>query len=98
MPISMSPVSPLPALPDYAAELVRLYGPVVGSKDISRILGYASPDAFRKARSRKTIPIRVFRLPGRRGYFASTSEIAHWLWNAVENSSAHGPVLHEHAK
>lgn len=94
----MFPLSPLPALPDYKAELIRLYGPVVGSKDISRILGYASPDAFRKARSRETIPIKVFRLHGRRGYFASTSEIAHWLWHAVENSSAHGQVLHGHAK
>jgi hypothetical protein len=42
-------------------------------------LGYRSTDAFRKALTRKTVPIPVFSVENRRGKYALVKDVAEWL-------------------
>lgn len=68
---------------DYAqsleSDLTDRYGPLLSSSALTRVLGYASADAFRQALARKTVPVPVFRMPNRRGHFALTRDVAPWL-------------------
>ena len=69
--------------------LTGLYGPLLGSRDLWRILGYASPAAFRQARARTGLPVAEFEIEGRRGRFALTVEVADWLVKQRLKSSLH---------
>lgn len=57
----------------------RLGSEIVPAAKIWRELGFPSAGAARKARARGLFPIELFRLKGRRGYFATAQAIAHWL-------------------
>ncbi len=59
--------------------LTRLYGPLLASRDLWKLLGYASPAAYRQARTRKRLPVAEFEIEGRRGRFALTKDVARWL-------------------
>lgn len=59
--------------------LTKLYGPLLPSRELWKIFGYASPAAYRQARARKSLPVEEFEIEGRRGYFALTYNVAHWL-------------------
>jgi hypothetical protein len=59
--------------------LTRLYGPLLNSRDLWKILGYASQAAYRQARSRQCVPVAEFEIEGRRGRFALTNDVATWL-------------------
>jgi len=67
-------------------QLTDRHGPMVSSLVLVRILGYASPEAFRQAVARKTIPVPIFKIKNRRGYFALTKDIANWM--TVQRSRA----------
>lgn len=55
--------------------LEATYGPIVGGPELSRLLGYRSGDAFRKATQRGVLPVHTFTLPNRRGQFARTLRV-----------------------
>jgi hypothetical protein len=59
--------------------LTRLYGPLLASRDLWKLLGYASPAAYRQARIRQKIPVTEFEIEGRRGRFALAKDVARWL-------------------
>lgn len=59
--------------------LVVRYGFLVGGEDLRHALGYRSSAAIRQARARKTLPVAVFRVAGRRGHYARATDIADWL-------------------
>lgn len=59
--------------------LTTLYGPLLPSRELWKIFGYASPAAYRQARARKSLPVGEFEIEGRRGYFALTYDVAQWL-------------------
>lgn len=61
------------SLREYQADLTRVLGPVVGG------LGLRTQTAFRKAHVGGRLP-HTFVIPGRRGRFAATADIAAWLW------------------
>jgi hypothetical protein len=60
-------------------ELTERYGPLISGNNLRRVLGYNSPEAFRQALARKTMPIHVFSIPNRRGKFALVRDVAKWL-------------------
>lgn len=60
-------------------ELYRLYGPLLTSKDLWKVLGYRSPAAYRQARARNMMPVKEFQIEGRKGYFALTIDVVNWL-------------------
>ncbi len=58
--------------------LVEEYGLVLSASTAARLLGYRI-EALRQARLRKQLPFRMFEIAGRRGYFASSTDVADWL-------------------
>ena len=64
---------------EYELCLIKLYGSIIGGKDLRHILGYKTGDAFRKSVQRKTLPIPTFIPEGRRERVARTHDIAIWL-------------------
>lgn len=60
-------------------DLKDRYGLMVGSSALWRELGYASYEAFRKAKQRGRIEVPLFDVPNRRGSFALSKEVASWV-------------------
>lgn len=61
------------------SELLDEFGPYVGLGQAWRWLSYPSLDAARKSCVRGKAPVSFIRLPGRRGLFTLSSELAAWL-------------------
>lgn len=59
--------------------LLREYGGVLAPAHLARLLGYENVNALARARATGRLPVRVFTIPGRRGWFASTIDVAQWL-------------------
>jgi hypothetical protein len=60
---------------------------VAGAQDDSELLqgevlraalGFRSGEAFRAAIRAKRVPVKLVKLPGRRGWFARAGDVAHW--------------------
>jgi len=68
--------------------MLNQYGPIVGGTDLYAALGFKSYPAFYRSMKRGELGVPVFTLPGRRGWFALTAEVASWLEERrSENSS-----------
>lgn len=72
------------------AGLLQQHGILIGGADLYRALGFDNDDAFRRARARDQIPIRIFTLPSRRGWFALTADLCQWLSLTI-NQKTHQP-------
>lgn len=64
---------------DLQTAILATYGAVLDSAALARVLGFPSSEAVRSARRRGTLPIHMFRLPNRKGWFASSVDVATWL-------------------
>ena len=53
--------------------------PVLSGPETARIMGFPTTEALYKARQAGRLPIELFRLPGRRGWFAATAVVKSWL-------------------
>ena len=73
--LAPSKTAPGHLLPDLLAE----HGELVGGGDLQRCLGFKSARSFQRAQKEGRLPITTFSLPGRRGVFARTRDIAAWL-------------------
>lgn len=60
-------------------KMLKEFGPLMGGEDLRRALGYRTAPAFARAVRLKTVGVRVFEIPGRRGKFALTADVATWL-------------------
>jgi hypothetical protein len=71
------------SLSDLTAELEKdltdRHGPMLPSRVLWKVLGYSSPAAWRQSISRRTVPIPIFQLEGRSGYFALSRDVARWM-------------------
>lgn len=65
--------------------LLKLYGVIVGGKDLRHLLGYKTGDAFRQAVKHNRIPFPTFIMEGRRMRMARTHDIAKWLASIDES-------------
>ena len=74
-------------------ELKREYGVILPSSALSRLLGYATPEAFRKALSLNRLPVPVFSIAGRRGHFALVRDVAHLLAESRNAAAGLSPTL-----
>ena len=63
--------------------LMEAHGMILSASATARVLGFSSTDALRLARSRGRLPIPMFQVDGRRGWFASTRDVARWLDQAT---------------
>ena len=61
-------------------DLYELYKtPMLSGENLQMALGFSSIDAYRRAQTRKKLPIPVFKIEGRRGTYALTKDVAAWL-------------------
>lgn len=73
----------MPLSKDQAAALSRRliaeHGELIGGGALARCLGYRTQRAFQMGIQRRQVPFETFTLPGRRGRYARTFEVAAWL-------------------
>jgi hypothetical protein len=67
--------------------LLQEHGPLLCASAAAKVLGFKSTDALRQARIRQRLPIPMFTIKGRRGWFASTETVAAWLERTVERGA-----------
>lgn len=79
----MTPDSVPPAVPPLEAsirgDLLDRWGPLLQGEALRVALGYSSGAALRQSLARGTAPVTLFKIPGRRGHYALTWQVAHWL-------------------
>ena len=63
----------------HLARLLERYGELMDSKALQRLFGFPTERAFRRAAGNGTLPVKVFRVTGRPGWFARTDCVATWL-------------------
>lgn len=68
--------------------------PILTAAETARVLGYPSTGALAKARQSGRLPIEMFKVPGRRGWFAATSVVRAWL-QKVTSGNGRVPDLTE---
>lgn len=59
--------------------LLGAHGELMTGADLRRLLRMNHERAFRRAAAAGRLPVSVFRLPGRKGWFARTRDVAAWL-------------------
>lgn len=64
---------------EYGKALSERYGEVIGGKDLHKVLGFRTSRAFARAVEHSLVGVPVFNIPGRRGKFAMTVDVAQWL-------------------
>ncbi|MGY3232981.1 hypothetical protein ACVWWJ_004465 [Luteibacter sp. HA06] len=77
--------------PDLAHMHLDLYlprAPILTGAETARLLGYPTTEALYKAHHRGQLPFQLFRLAGRRGWFAATSTVKQWLESALNPGAA----------
>jgi len=53
--------------------------PILTAAETARCLGFASVNALLRSRKRGLLPIEMFQIPGRRGWFAATRAVMGWV-------------------
>lgn len=65
--------------------MMARFGPTLGGQDLYAALGFKTYAAFHRSQQLKEVGVHVFKLPGRRGWFARTDEVAMWLEQQSDN-------------
>ena len=68
------------------AELLTKYGPLIGGSDLYKALGFKTYSSFKLAKARSQIPIHIFQIPERKGWFALTLDLSDWLVGLTNRS------------
>jgi len=74
------------AVPSQLVSDVELFlprTPILSAAETARAMGFPSSEALSKARQTGQLPIPMFQLPGRRGWFAARHVVKEWLENAL---------------
>ena len=67
------------------AHLQDRFGPLMHARDIQQTLRFSTSESFRAARHRGYLKLKMFPMPGRRGLFARTEEVA----GLIDSASCH---------
>lgn len=86
-PASISPECERQCLRD---ELFARYGTVLDHVQLREALGYRTASAFQRALAVGRVGVPVFNIPGRRGRFALSADVADLLWASKEASQTGG--------
>ncbi len=55
------------------------YGPLIGGVDLVKVLGFRTSSAFNKSLREHRIGVDIFDIPGRKGKFAYSEDVATWI-------------------
>lgn len=61
---------------DLEARLRDQFGELLTLEEVAEVMRYPTSDALRKANSRGNAPVKLFKIPNRRGLYARASEVA----------------------
>ena len=64
---------------DTAHWLFEAYGGVLDSPTTAKALGFKSTNALQQARRGDRLPIEMFQIPGRRGWYSQARTVGAWL-------------------
>jgi hypothetical protein len=64
---------------DLTTQMLGQFGPTLSGKNLYSALGFKTYASFYRSLKRCEIGVPVFTLPGRRGWFALTGDVASWL-------------------
>lgn len=67
------------------------YGPLISGRNLASVAGFPSLDALRMAALRGRVGFDLFQIPGRRGKFARTEDVAAWLAKAGRHAEGCAP-------
>lgn len=73
--------------PPESPVLLRLlaeHGELMGSEPLMKTFKFTCARSFRRAATNGALPVNVFRMTGRWGWFARTQDVAAWLAKASE--------------
>ena len=62
-----------------SAQMIEKYGPTMGGEDLYAALGFKTYSSFYRSQQLGELGVHVFKLSGRRGWFAFTNEVVNWL-------------------
>ncbi|AWW74444.1 hypothetical protein CD351_08400 [Erythrobacter sp. KY5] len=74
--------------PSSAQQLIRDHGPLLSGEDLWRTLGFRNANAFRQAKLRGQLGVKVFQVEHRRGTYAFTKDVAEWLTKLEKETRA----------
>ena len=66
---------------NHLAALRDRYGELLELEDIAEVFKYKTIEAVRKAHSRGTLPVSLYRFPKKSGWYAKTTEVASCIEN-----------------
>lgn len=64
---------------EWATSLLAVHGELMDSQALAALFKFGSDRSFRRSASKGALPVSVFRVPGRRGWFARTRDVGLWL-------------------
>jgi hypothetical protein len=64
---------------DFLRDLRLIHGDLMDGKALAGLLKFGSDRSFRRAAARGTLPVSVFRIKGRSGWFVTTRDVAAWM-------------------
>lgn len=70
--------------------LQKRYGEILSLAELGEVLRFPSHQATCKARRQGRIPIRMFHVPHRRGWFATAAEVATYMSSFAADGSEGG--------
>ncbi|MEO9943778.1 hypothetical protein [Paraglaciecola sp.] len=73
-------------------DLLKLHGPVITGEHLLKALGFVSQEALRQSIVRKTVPVPVFKMEKRRGYFVLVKDVACYLAKSRYESKKGGEM------
>jgi hypothetical protein len=76
-------------------ELTAQYGYVISARELPRILGFKSYDAFKQCVLKGDLELTLFYIPGRRARHAMTVDVVDWLatqWQQSRHHTNHPPT------
>ncbi len=76
------------ALREITLFLMEKYGPLMTKKDLVKVLGYASEEAFERSLQRQSLHLKLVRLQNRRGVFAMSRDVAAFLVGISRDAEA----------
>lgn len=66
---------------DHLRALRERYGELMLLNEVAEVLKYKSTVAVRKAHSRGTLPVKLYKIPGKSGLCAKTVQVATFIEN-----------------
>jgi hypothetical protein len=67
------------------SKLIARFGPLIRGQDLYSAIGYKTYSAFYRSQQLGELGVHVFKIEGRRGWFALTEDVAKWLMEQSRN-------------